>query len=267
VKKAVVFVAVLFLSVSLVAVSCRPIKTRKIHWFGDSLPLSYVTDARWSWDRLTQKIDDAGLSARNGCGLGMDRRAWSFLSTQTSAWCDWRVYYPAALATVEADVAVMWSCGWDIHDFEWPREKDTDFYHRHIGTPEVDEWLLGQYAAVSELISRGGDRPVVWFTCPKLVNPATGESRTVYSSPDGSINHTESVSAQERIDHLNTVIIPELANRLSYVSVFDAADWMDAHSILEYRPDGVHFGGSGGRELANDWLDKALLEHLDMLGI
>ncbi len=179
---------------------------------------------------------------RLGCsvGRGGERQA-DRMEPVPDEECDWEALLPPVLdAPSGANVAVVQYGPWDITGRLLPG----DDMLRHPGDPVYDEFLLGEMAALTDLL-RSHDLLVVWLTAPRVGNPWT----------DPSANHPE------RTDRYNE-LVRSLARLRPGVRIVDLAAYV--HSLpggeddRVLRPDAVHFSQESSYEVSA-WILPALV--------
>ncbi len=156
----------------------------------------------------------------------------------------WPDRWEAAVVRFHPDLAVVLTGLWDLRDIEPPGADGK----RGPGSREFDSWVLREYQLAVDILSSRGAR-VVWLTAP-CVGPAPRR------------NPLRGTGALEpgRLQHLNRVILPELAaSRSRSVVLFDLFGTICPDGeFLEYdsqsrrlRVDYVHIARDGALQVAD----------------
>jgi peptidoglycan/LPS O-acetylase OafA/YrhL len=189
--------------------------------FGDSIMLSLALVSSAASGEITYAEGTNDL--RIGCGVTAfpgDRHA-NDCPDALPQWVE-------DSATVSADVAVVFSCQWELVARTLPGGDIS-----YPGKADFDAYVLDSYRRVIDQLLQSGIPQVLWVRCPQ-------PSQTVGTS---NLSDVLRASRQpERIRTLNAIIesaAAEFPGRACTVP-FDA--WMAAHTNdADMRPDGEHF--------------------------
>lgn len=142
--------------------------------------------------------------------------------------CDWGVQYPELINGFRPDVAVLGSGIWEVVD----RRLVGDDRYRHIGAPDIDRYILGEFLSAIDTLGADGAHVVV-LTQPRIQSGLDkGETGLPESEP-------------ERVDRLNEILAEAVALRPGVATLLDVRGWVAAQPGGEMdpakRPDGIHF--------------------------
>ena len=142
--------------------------------------------------------------------------------------CDWSQNFPQMMADQNPNVVVLSSGIWEIVD----RRFAGDDRWRHVGQPDVDNYILSEYlSAIDVLGSRGAT--VVLVTQPHI-EAGTAQGYTDLPESDPA-----------RIDRLNALLVQAAGLRPGVAQVIDLQGWVASQPGGELDPakrvDGVHF--------------------------
>ncbi|MEL6890368.1 MAG: acyltransferase family protein [Actinomycetota bacterium] len=181
-----------------------------------------------------------------GCGL---LRGGEFLVGD-----DWSRYEPGCeayfhdalpddVAALAADVVVLVTTSWDVLDRRWPDDGIVDA----VGTDEVFDRVVDDFAALTDRLLAAGAGQVVWLEMPM---------------PDAHWGGHRGVDVRDRHDALRAAMAWVAATAPDSVSVVDLADWFTAAGLdddRDARPDGVHFAPDVSVQIADEALIDPIL--------
>jgi peptidoglycan/LPS O-acetylase OafA/YrhL len=197
--------------------STVPPSPRSVGVFGDSLALSVSLVLARQVSRDVVPLD--AVSTKLGCGL-VNTITVDRCSDVFTEWTDELRDHPV-------DVAVVVSCQWELLDRSIP-----GVGRRHVGEPEMDERIVGEYRIATQVLLDHGVDTVAWATCPYM-------SPTVGVPSDAATRRSREPA---RTDALNAIIrqLPDLTD--GAVTLLDLAAWVDPRrDDAALRPDGAHF--------------------------
>ena len=165
--------------------------------------------------------------------------------------CDWAngagetAGYPELVASFRPDLVVLSSGIWEIVD---RRLVDDDRY-RHVGAPDIDRYILGEFLSAIDTLGADGAHVVV-LTQPHIES----------GLDKGYKDLAESDPA--RIDRLNELLRQAVDLRPGVATLVDLQGWVAGQPGGEMdpakRPDGIHFSDEYAPNVA-DWLGPELL--------
>jgi peptidoglycan/LPS O-acetylase OafA/YrhL len=221
--------------------------SRRMAVFGDSTALATGLGLG---DELTATgaALPVGGAAELGCGIGRrgERRTGDSVLVLPDRCNQWESTWPETVRTSGADLAVVQIGPWDAKD----RRLDGDTEWRSLGDPTYDAFVLAEMTKAVDVLSSAGAR-VVWLTTPPVADRVRATDQPEWRDPPPA----------ERIDRFNALVrrLPEL--RPGKVAVVDLAGWLAASGRDEQlRPDGVHLADDKAREVAREWLARAVLD-------
>ena len=212
---------------------------------GDSVAFNYATGlAGWAKGRSdvrTSNVSQLGCPIARGGDFRFLRNFNAF-----PARCDWSSSFPAWIAERDPHVVVLTSGIWEVVDRKLPG----DSRWRHIGQPEIDDYLLRELlSAIDVLGSKGAT--VALVTYPHF---DAGQDQGFTGLPE---------SEPARVDRLNEIIRHAASLRPGVTAVIDLQTWLAAQPGGEIDPakrqDGLHFLDSYLPTIG-DWMGPQLLE-------
>lgn len=214
--------------------------------FGDSVALS-ITMPLIDWGKATGDWIYVGGSIELGCGIGRGGRERSNFTAARRPVCDaWPLTWGAVTDVEGLDIALVHTGQWDIVD----RQLAGDATWRAIGDPVYDEYLLGEFAAAQELLSRRGAL-VMWVNLPRysrLDDDALSEAIRISHDP-------------RRVDRLNALLAEHVARYPSSARLIDLASWMaDKTDDTSLRSDGTHFNEEGTERIVTEFFRAEILD-------
>lgn len=212
---------------------------------GDSVAMNVDMGLHaWSERSRTAQIWSA---TKLGCPIarGGDFRAKQDVSP-FPPYCDWATFLPGFLRSQQPDVVVVMSGVWDVVDRRFPG----DDRWRHIGQPEVDNFILSEYLSVIDLLGSSG-ASVALLTYPHF---KLGISQGFTDLPEWD---------PARIDRLNALLREAAAARPGVARIVDFQAWYASlpggEMDLSRRPDGLHFTDAFLPTIGT-WLGPQLVE-------
>ncbi|UDY36461.1 acyltransferase family protein [Dermatobacter hominis] len=212
---------------------------------GDSVAYNYSTAlAGWAQGRSDVRTSNV---AQLGCPIarGGDFR---FLRNfnEFPGRCDWSATFPGWLAERDPNVVVLTSGIWEVVDRKLPG----DSRWRHIGQPEIDDYLLRELlSAIDVLGSKGAT--VALVTYPHF---DAGQDQGFTGLPE---------SEPARVDRLNEIIRHAASLRPGVTAVIDLQTWLASQPGGEVDPakrqDGLHFLDSYLPTIG-EWMGPQVLE-------
>jgi hypothetical protein len=183
-----------------------------------------------------------------GCGIG-ENTPIEYLGIEQEfrpGCSQWRVALPKIAAKFRPTVIVVVGGAADLSN----RRIDGSNTWSHIGQPDFDDWLLGQFAAFVDAVHVDGAR-ILWFSSPDIdpryVAGQTGTPPFEEADPDRSRRYNE--------------LIERFAAGDSRVEYLDFAAAVRAHPGGQFeskmRPDGAHIDLAHAPELV-EWIDRVL---------
>jgi peptidoglycan/LPS O-acetylase OafA/YrhL len=164
---------------------------------------------------------------------------------------DFRTLLPPMIDQFRPDVTVMMTGAWDLGDRTFPGQDGPS----SPGDPEFDRWMLDNYQDAVDVLTADG-AVVVWLTGPCI-------EETERAGPFAGT----SVFEPERTEHLNDVIIPQVAaanpDRVRVIDIngeiCPGGDYTEQlYGIDGARPDGLHFSDEGSFA-TSEWLGPQVL--------
>ncbi len=180
------------------------------------------------WGTATGKLR-ATTAAQFGCAIARGGSYKFQRETRTlEPRCDWATTFPALIASHRPDVVVLSSGVWEVVD----RRLVGDNRYRHIGEPDIDRYILGEFLAAIDTLGADGAHVIV-LTQPHIESGLDkGESGLPESEP-------------ERIDRLNELLAEAVALRPGVATLVDMRAWVAGQPGGEMdramRADGIHF--------------------------
>ena len=211
---------------------------------GDSVSfaIGYALD---DWGKRNGELR-APTAAQFGCAVARGGNYKFQRETQTfEQRCDWGVEYPELLNDIRPDVVVLGSGIWEVVDRQLPG----DDRFRHVGAPDVDRFILGEFLAAIDTLGSDGAHVVV-LTQPHIQS----------GLDKGETNLPESDPA--RMDRLNELLAEAVALRPGVATLLDLQGWVAATPGGELdpaiRPDGIHFTDDFADEIAR-WMGPEVM--------
>lgn len=229
------------------AASLPPVRVMVV---GDSFALSVGLGLE-NWAKSEAKIGtlNTGLV---GCGFGRGgenrgiglERPWpEDCATREQRLLD-------QMAVFQPDVVLCAGGMWDVTD----RRLEGSTTWTHIGEPDYDAYLLGEFQHMTDVLGSTG-ATVVWATAPEFdpqYNPQTYMGKPPYSEARAG-----------RSDRYNEVLREAMSTRPD-AHVIDLAAWMDEYPGGEFAPDlridGVHFTEESTDLVAEEFLGPELVQ-------
>lgn len=199
-----------------------------------------------AWARRSGDAIVAWNLAVYGCGLARGHEQSPVAQLQIDRKCDdWPGWWEAEVDRFRPDVVIILSGLWDLVERRLPGSDRINAPGEQI----FDDWLLSEYQLAVDIASSRGAR-VVWLTAPCL-------------GPDAARSPVGQTAAIEphNIDHLNRVVLPQLAqSRPRQVVLFDLFDRICPGGRFvsqlpwakDLRPDDIHIGRRATQHLAGD---------------
>jgi peptidoglycan/LPS O-acetylase OafA/YrhL len=155
---------------------------------------------------------------------------------QSTERCDWTERWPATVAAVGTEVAIVYGGVWDTvprqNGFLWDG-------WRTVEDPTVAAHVRSEMVALTDALHAAGARQVVWLTlAPNL-------------EVDSELN-------RRRVNIFNQLLSEAAGQRPDVLKVVDIAGWF-ATQPPELRPDGVHVTEETGRMVLDQFLAGQLL--------
>jgi hypothetical protein len=222
---------------------------------GDSLAWSMgVGLQEWGQTSGAATVFNAGTY---GCGVARGGQVTTAYGELTQmAMCDgWAERWQTQLEDFEPDVVVLLTGLWDLTDRRLPDWDEP----RSMGDEIFDQYVLDEYREAIDVLSVDPEVEVVW-----LMTPCYRESDTF-----GLLSGTDAFG-QERLDHLNEVIVPQLLDERPDVDTVDPRERLcpggsfveDVGGFAGGRPDGIHLSRDAGLWLA-EWLGPELVARIE----
>lgn len=198
--------------------------------------------------------DQTGLEVRNGgilgCGVVRGRPIIDGAPHPDSfVHCDaWEQTWRQAMASGKADVTMVFIGAWEILD------RIVDGRRYAVGTPEYDAYVESQLALAFDIGTADGT-PLVMLSAPcyRETNAALGGIESDRNDPARRAWFNNlAARVSERYGDLITRV--DIGGLLCPNGAF--AEQINGVTI---RPDGVHFGGDGAREVW-DWLAPQVMQ-------
>jgi peptidoglycan/LPS O-acetylase OafA/YrhL len=222
----------------------------RIAMFGDSTAMMTVTGL-FLLNQATDRVDYVRGDPLPGCSIGRGGEyrsgsEYGFVSDECNErdarWAD-------RIATGKPNVAVVQIGPWDVGDRRLPGD-DT---WRAMGDPVYDAFLLDEMTHAIDVLSVDGAQ-VLWLSAPPVGGGSLGDGQAIRGV----------AAIPERTARLNELIDQLPTLRPGKVTVVDLAGWLQSTGEdVRLRPDGVHFSKETSIEVAQRWLEQALIDAFD----
>ncbi len=212
---------------------------------GDSVAFNLgIGLASWANNQSGVTVQNAG---RLGCPLARGGQYRFLREIESFAGdCEWSNRYAELLSERDPEVVVLSSGIWELVD----RRLLGDDTWRHLGEPEMDQYLLSELLSAIDLLSSRG-ATVVLSTYPHF---EAGRDQGFQGLPE---------SDPARVDRLNELIRSAAELRPGVVTLIDFQGWLASQEGGELDPekrtDGLHFTDEYA-EVIGDWLGPQVLD-------
>jgi peptidoglycan/LPS O-acetylase OafA/YrhL len=228
--------------VTVVGTPPRP----RVGVFGDSTALMTAMGL-FLWNQRSDQMDFVRGDPQLGCGVGRggEYRSGSEYEVLPEK-CQWGERWAERIAAGQPNLAVVQIGPWEVGDRRLPGD-DT---WRSLGDPVYDDFLLSEMTAAVDTLSAGGAQ-VLWLTSPQVGAGTLGDAQQIRGV----------AALPERTARLNELIGQLPSVRPGKVRVVDLAGWLETTGEdIRLRPDGVHFSKETATEVAERWLERALID-------
>ena len=214
----------------------------RIAIYGDSTALAMALGFN-EWLRDTGLGEEAVGHTGFGCPVGRGGE-WRRVGepSKVEETCHWDLSWARQTLSQHPDVALVLTGTWDVADRKLPGSDEWV----SIGDPDYDEWLFAELLGATDTLAQEGAE-VIWLTNPTINRDLAPDDLGTSAEP-------------ERMARYNELLFEVVAQRPGVAHVIDLATFVEkSGNDAEWRPDGVHFDGPGGKAVGERFVGPELL--------